>query len=150
MKNNNGTIASEKRGGAGNGTAGALSSKTGRMRMLQWLGILLAFLICVAALTREPTRDILFQADMDSPVSNREIRAMFYFESVDLQRTQEAREQEAAKVPDYYRIDRAKVLRQLDLLKKRIARLRDEREIVSAAIMEGLRASTPDQPVESI
>lgn len=141
---------SEKHTPASNAVAQELASPTGRKRLTQWLTTLLAFVICVAALTREPARDMPLQTDLDGNVSNREIRAMFYFETPDLQKTEETRKQEAAKVPDYFRIDRTVVSQQTHLLKERIARLRGEREAVAAAIIKTLRDSSKDQSVDTI
>ena len=147
MKNNS---KSEKHTSAGSTVAQELTSLSGRKRLTQWLGTLLAFAICVAALTREPARDMPLQADLDGNVSNREIRAMFYFETPDLQKTEDARKQEAAKVPDYFRIDRTAVSQQTQLLKERIARLRGERDTVAESIIQALRASTEEQTVDAI
>ena len=80
-----------------------------------------AFLVCAASLTREPSRDLLVGVDFESPVATREVRAAFYFEAPDLQRTQEARELAMAKVPDYYRVDDEKVTGQLMALRERIS-----------------------------
>ncbi len=133
-----------------NGVSPRKGDKPTTTRLKQWLLTLLAFVVCVAALTREPTRDTPTIADLDNVVSNREIRAMFYFEAVDLQRTQEARDLEMARVPDYYRIDQGKVARQLQLLRLRVNQLREERAIVAPLVVEALRASTPDQSAEEV
>lgn len=127
-----------------------LSGLSGRRRLLQLLGVAAAFVICVAALTREPVRDALLQTSLDGNISTREIRAMFYFETTDLQRTEEARRLEAEKVPNYYRIDRNVVNGQIQILKEHIARLQEERPKVSKAIVEALRNSSPDQTADSI
>ena len=100
------THKSEKRPNVGAAVAQELNSATGRKRLVQWLGVFLAFIICVAALTREPTKDMPLQTELHGNVSTREIRAQFYFETPDLARTAEAKKQEASKVPDYFRIDR--------------------------------------------
>lgn len=143
-------IARADTGNTSNGGAQQGSGRVFRAGLKQWLLTLLAFVICVAALTREPARDMPTMADLDGVVSNREIRAMFYFETVDLQRTQEARDLEMSRVPDYFRVDRVRVARQLQLLRDRIRQLRTEREAVAALIIEALRDSTPDQTVESV
>lgn len=144
------THKSEKRPNVGAAVAQELSSATGRKRIQQWLGVVLAFIICVAALTREPTKDMPLQAELDGNVSSREIRAQFYFETPDLARTAEAKKQEAAKVPDYFRIDRNAVMQQTQLLRERIARLRGERDVISEAIIDALITSTEDQTVDSL
>ncbi len=104
-----------------------------------------AFLLCVAALTREPSPDLLAPADMNAPVSDREIRAAFYFETVDLQRTQEARDAEMAEVPSFYRVDGQAVNRQTRKLREKIGLLRDQREEVRRLVLAALGESTSDQ-----
>ena len=66
--------------------------------------IAVSFLLCVVALTREPEQETISAADLEAPVSSREVRAAFYFESVDQQRTQEARDAAMVKVPDHLRV----------------------------------------------
>lgn len=129
----------------------ALSGAAFGWRHVRQIGLtLIAFIICVAALTREPSMDVISPADFDSPVANREIRAMFYFESTDLQRTQEARDLEMAKVPDYYRINATVVQRQLRLLDERLEKLREEQQQVADAIVQALKESAKEQTPESI
>lgn len=105
----------------------------------------LAFLVCVAALTREPSPDFLVGDDLNAQVANREIRAAFYFETPDLQRTQEARDQEMARVPEYFRVDAEAVNTQLAALRGRIALLREARTRMHGEVTAALRASTPEQ-----
>ncbi len=152
MKNKHETIASDhkKASAPGDSEPGPLMSSTGKDRVLQWFAVIAAFVICVAALTREPARDLPVQADLDGPVSNREIRSMFYFEAIDLARTQEARDQEAARVPDYYRIDNITVSHKLQLLGRHIVQLQDEREAVAEAVIEALHNSTAEQTAEAV
>jgi len=106
-----------------------------------------AFLVCAASLTREPSRDLLVGVDFESPVATREVRAAFYFEAPDLQRTQEARELAMAKVPDYYRVDDEKVTGQLMALRERISRLREARGAVLEAVAPLLASPPADQPL---
>lgn len=117
---------------------------------LQGLFIFCAFLICVAALTREPSRDLISPSDLQGPVAKREIRSTFYFETVDLQRTQEAREQELARTPDFYRVDESVSKNQVNELQKRIINLEVERENVSKQIIKALAESDKDQTVETL
>lgn len=121
-----------------------------RQRLKQAAFTLSLFIVCVAALTREPALDIVTSADFDSPIANREIRAMFYFESIDLARTQEARDIEIAKVPEYYRINQAISQRQANLLREKIEKIKNERPGVSSAIMKALEASVKNQTTESV
>ena len=151
MKNTHEIMTSDHKNVTSNGSKrGPLASSTGKGRILQWLAVIGAFIVCVAALTREPARDMPVQADLDGRISNREIRSMFYFEAEDLHRTQEAREQEAAQVPDYYRIDSVAVSHKLQLLENRIAQLQAERETVAKSIFEALRASAPDLTTDAV
>lgn len=108
------------------------------------------FIVCVAALTREPSLDRVTPADLDSPVANREIRATFYFETIDLESTQQLRDQEIAKVPDYYRINHGVVEQQLRVLRERIERLRGEQPGVSRAVIQALEKSSRNQTPESV
>ena len=108
------------------------------------------FVICVAALTREPSLDKVTPTDLESPVANREIRATFYFETEDLERTQALRDQAIAKVPEYYRINRPIVDRQLGVLMERIEKLQDERPGVSAAVIKALEESQKSQLPETV
>lgn len=112
--------------------------------------VALAFLVCVAALTREPSPDFLVGDDLNAQVANREIRAAFYFETPDLQRTQEARDQETARVPEYFRVDADAVDAQLAALRGRIAALRDARARMHGDVSAALRASAPEQPAWTV
>ncbi|MFA7693210.1 MAG: HDIG domain-containing metalloprotein [Candidatus Hydrogenedentales bacterium] len=119
-------------------------------RLKQLLFVAFLFIVCVAALTREPVIDVVTSADFDRPVANREIRATFYFESVDLARTQEAKDQEIAKVPNYYRINQSIFQQQIALLRGKIEKIEGERLGVSAAILKALEASVKSQPVDAV
>ncbi|NLV40932.1 MAG: HDIG domain-containing protein [Candidatus Hydrogenedentes bacterium] len=104
-----------------------------------------AFLVCVASLTREPSPDLLVGMDLESPIATREVRAAFYYEAPDIQLTQEARELEMAKVPDYYRVDPEKVNAQLLALREKIARLREARGAVLEALPPAAAPPVSDQ-----
>lgn len=122
-----------------------------RWRQLREVAFVFAmFVICVAALTREPSLDRVTPADLESPVANREIRATFYFETVDLEHTQALRDQAIAKVPDYYRVNRPMVDRQLLILTERIEKLRAERPGVSKAVIKALEESYKSQLPEAV
>lgn len=137
---------------ATNGGNGSRPARSGfnRQGFKQAAFALVLFVVCVAALTREPMVDVVTPTDLESPVANREIRAMFYFESVDLARTQEARDLEIAKVPDYYRINQSVLQQQLDLLREKIEKIKNERPGVSAAILKALEASVKNQTTELV
>lgn len=117
----------------------------------QYLIAVIALVVMTLALTREPKRESIIAEDIDtSKISDMEIRADFYFESVDIVATKEARDAAMAKVPFYYGVDREQEQNQLRLLRKQIELVNAERENVSKAVLEALRASTSDQTVESI
>ena len=86
-----------------------------------------AFVICVAALTRELVRDALLQTSLMA-ISPLVTAPCFTLRRLmDSQRTEEVRRLEAEKVPNYYRIDRNVVNGQIQILKEHIARLQEER-----------------------
>ncbi|HPO13619.1 MAG TPA: HDIG domain-containing protein [Candidatus Hydrogenedentes bacterium] len=117
----------------------------------QYLIAVIALVVLTLALTREPKRESIIAEDIDtSKISETEIRADFYFESVDILATKEARDAAMAKVPSYYGVEREQEQNQLRLLRKRIELVNAERENVSKAVLEALYASTSDQTVESI
>ncbi len=107
--------------------------------------IAVSFLLCVVALTREPEQETISAADLEAPVSSREVRAAFYFESVDQQRTQEARDAAMVKVPDHLRVDMGVLNDQARILRERISQIREHRAKVQGAVLTALRESTQDQ-----
>lgn len=107
--------------------------------------IAVSFLLCVVALTREPEQETISPADLEAPVSSREMRAAFYFESVDQLRTQEARDAAMVKVPDHLRVDMGVVNDQTRVLRERISQIREHRAKVQEAVVTALRESTRDQ-----
>ena len=125
---------------SGNGADRAMSRRWVRRGF-----IALSFVLCVVALTREPEQQAVSAADLETPVANREVRAAFYFESVDQSRTQEARETAMAKVPDHLRVDTGVVNDQMRLLRERINQVRELRGKVQDAVPAALRDSTQDQ-----
>jgi len=112
--------------------------------------VLAAFVICVGALTINPVDEPLSPAIFDGTVASDEIRSLFYFDAPDLLKTQEAREQERAKVPDHYRTNTEIVKQQLQLLRERIETLRNEQPNVSRAIIQALKDSTRQQEPGSV
>lgn len=113
--------------------------------------LVLAYALCVAALTREPSFDRALTVDLNAPVADQEIRAAFFFESVDLQRTLEAREAAMAEVPVYYRVDGAVVNEQIRKLRERFALVQQARPDAERRILELLRNSTSgDQETDLI
>ena len=109
----------------------------------QGLLLLGAFLVLMVALTRAPQRNVIGAETIDtSVVAWEEIKAAFYFESVDLKATEEAQSAAMGKVPDYYRVDQDRVRAQLKSLRARVDRVDGCREAVQNAVFEALKAST--------
>lgn len=110
-----------------------------------------AFVALVASMTREPDKRTLSVDDIDTAVLSRdEIRADFYFEAVDLQKTKEARNEAAAKVPDNFRVDTTRVNDQLEKVRALISRISLQRDPLSARLFEALRKSDSTQTPEDI
>lgn len=106
----------------------------------------LGFVVLVAMLTREPARRALPLGDINTDVLSREeLRAEFYFQAVDLQKTKEARNEAVAKVPDNYRVDAARVDDQVARVEARIDRIRGLHGAVSTEVLAALRASDSAQ-----
>ncbi|HEX72032.1 MAG TPA: hypothetical protein ENN65_01815, partial [Candidatus Hydrogenedentes bacterium] len=113
--------------------------------------LIAVLLVMVLALTREPKRDALIAEDIDtSKVADQEIRAAFFFETVDLQATKEARDAAVAKIPDYYRVDRDRVQTALKALRQRIEAVNAHRDTVRVAVLEALRNSNSAQAAEDV
>ncbi len=118
---------------------------------MRWLVALSAMAVLVLALTRPPERPPIIAEDIGtSVVASEEVRALFYFESVDLQATAEAQSAAGEKVPQYYRIDRDQVHNQLGVLQQRLDRVKAQRESLSEGVREALLASTSSQPAEEV
>lgn len=119
---------------------------------LQWLALLAAFVVIVGAILRLPgNKNVEFEDDIDtSVVALEELRAAFYFESVDLAKTNEARTRAVAEVPDYYRADRSRIETASERVDERIVRLRNQRPAVVDVVLGALRASTSDVTVADV
>ncbi|QRN81554.1 MAG: HDIG domain-containing protein [Nocardiopsis sp. BM-2018] len=113
---------------------------------------LAAFAVIVLAITRFPgpeQRTIGYDISLEGP-ARETITATFGFRSVDVKRTQEAREKAAAAVPDTYRVRRERVLAQLQQLLARIEALRAERPAAAERVLAALRESTEADPKERV
>ncbi|MBP9004378.1 MAG: HDIG domain-containing protein [Candidatus Hydrogenedentes bacterium] len=111
-------------------------------RAFRVLSLGIAYLLCVGALTREPSFDRALTVDMNAPVADQEIRAAFFFESVDVERTREARKAAADAVPTHYRVDGALVAEQVRKLRDRLGLVQQARPDVERAVVELFRNST--------
>ncbi len=136
----NGLSSAAEGAGSGNGKGPSATQRWVRRGF-----IAVSFLLCVVALTREPEQETLSSSDFEAPVSSKEVRAGFYFESMDQQRTQEARDAAMAKVPDHLRVDLGVVNDQARVLRESISQLREYRPEVQQAVITALRESTQDQ-----
>ncbi len=112
-----------------------------RRRWLRYGAVVIAAVAMVIAMTREPKRQTLPFDDIKKVVASEDIRASFFFESVDLQKTVEARRDAAAKVPEHHRVDTARVDAQSKLLAERILRVEEQRPRVTEAVRAALGAS---------
>lgn len=110
-----------------------------------------AMVVLVGALSREPQRTELPIDDIEqSVVSRHEIRADFFFESIDLQDTKEARNTAAAKVPDNYRVNPALVEQSLSELDRRIDLVTAEQPAVAEKVLAALAGSTSAEDPQAI
>jgi len=121
----------------------------GKALWLQRGIIAAAALIMIGALSREPQRQDLPIDDVEqSVVSPHEIRAEFFFESIDLLETKDARNAAAAKVPDNYRVNPALVEHALAELDRRVSLVAAQQPAVAAKTLAALEASTSvDDPL---
>lgn len=122
----------------------AQKSKQQAQTRAQWIHrglIAAAFVVMVAAVTkyahRDPIIDVL-ENEIEAPLSSREIRAAFDFETVDLEPTQRAQEEAMAGVPDYYRVDTTRVDDQLASLQAQLDWIRAKRRDVEALLIAEL------------
>jgi len=115
----------------------------------QLLIVALSCLILVAALTREPEPDPIVAEDIDSsPIASKEMKAAFYFQTVDLEATEEARNAAEQQVPDYYNVHR--IDGQVAGLKERFGKLQSHGPAVEQAIRDALRGSTSAESTEEV
>lgn len=121
-----------------------------RWRVQRLLEVL-AVLVIVAALTREPKRPPLLAEDVNRyAVANEEIRAAVSFESKDLEATRLAQEKAIADLPDIYRVDRKPIEDQLSALRERIQMLSEQRGVVQQAVNDALLASKDEDKPEAV
>lgn len=112
-----------------------------------------AFVVLVAAVTAglTPTRDELEQYDPEAEVwSSRTVKADFPFRTVDVEATQAKKEEAAAAVPDYYRIDQGRVAAHLRELDEYIEAVYAQRNEVDKRVREALLESTSAEPVAEV
>lgn len=124
--------------------------KVFRARLSQILFVLLCFALCVGALSRESPRDRISPEDLKTAVAPREIRAMFYFESTDIKKTQEARELEATKVPVHYRINTGTVEERVQQLQFKLEQIREQWGLIPALVTAAWEKAENDQNPEQI
>jgi len=124
-------------------------SATQKRRLV--LSSVLALVLLVAGITREPQRKADIPPDFDtSVVASTEIRAEFSFQTIDLDATKKARDAAAEKVPPYYRIDSASVFRQLQTFQQRVEKIKAERPALTEAIKNALAQRPPTIPPRQV
>ncbi|MBP8130871.1 MAG: HDIG domain-containing protein [Candidatus Hydrogenedentes bacterium] len=123
-----------------------------RERYLRRTALGAALVVIVFAVTRVPEQQPQsLDRNIDKQiVSTERFQAAFFFESVDLEKTEQARAAAAAKVPYTYRVRRDRVREQLARVEERITAIRAHWPGVSARILAGLRASTSAQTPKEV
>lgn len=121
-------------------------------RRLYRLIAVLAFVFVVAMLTpfRTATKQPVHEDISQQGYAKDDITADYYFETVDLAATEEARAAAAARVSPTYRVDREAVRDQLDLVRQRISAFSANRDALSTQIREALLASTSADRKEDV
>lgn len=121
-----------------------------RWRVQRLLEVL-AVVVIVAMLTREPARSPILATDIDaSPVASEEVRAAFYFETEDLEATRLARDKVISDIPDTYRVDSRSVREPLLVVRERVKMLFEQRGVVQQAVHDALLASTEAEKPEAV
>ena len=122
-----------------------------RKRNVQRIFLAMIFCTWVAALTHLPESKIIAFDDVDTSIIPKEdIKSTIYFDSVDVQQTNEAQKQSMASVPDYYQVDRDRVEQQMYLLRERVSRIQEERPRIIEALHQALLESTDEKTPEEI
>jgi phosphate starvation-inducible PhoH-like protein len=121
-----------------------------RWRVQRLLEIL-AVVVIVAALTREPKRPPMLTEDINrTPVATEEIRAAISFETRDIEATRLAQEKAISDLPDIYRVESARVDEQLALVRAHITLLSEQRGAVRQAVCDALMASTEEDKPDAV
>ena len=116
-------------------------------RHIRRLALAASFAFLVVAVTQRlsPTTDTEeYDLDIDS-IPQHTFIAEIGFETEDLQKTREAQEAAAAKVPDVFRVDEAVVQESLTQLQQALDDILAERPAVEKLVREALEAAAPDQ-----
>lgn len=111
-----------------------------------------ALVIITLTVTRMPATDSkLADVNVDKQVvATQRYQAAFFFESVDLQKSEEARAAAAAKVPNTYRVRRDRVRAQLSAAEKTIDAVNALRPKAEEAIGAALHAAAADEDVRNV
>lgn len=121
-----------------------------RWRVQRLLEIL-AVVVIVAALTREPKRPPLLTEDINrTPVATEEIRAAISFETRDIEATRLAQEKAVSDLPDIYRVESARVDEQLALVRAHVTLLSEQRGAVRQAVCDAMMASTEEDKPDAV
>jgi hypothetical protein len=110
---------------------------------IQRLLEILAVVVIVAMMTREPKRPPLVADDIDRvPVASEEIRAALSFESEDIEATRPRPREGHFRSARHLPRQNARVAEQLDVLDTQIKVLSEQRGVVQQAVSDALLAST--------
>ncbi|MCC6699038.1 MAG: HDIG domain-containing protein [Candidatus Hydrogenedentes bacterium] len=110
------------------------------------LVLLVSFAFLVVAITQRLSPSTDTEAyNLEGIIAQDTFIAEIGFKSEDLQKTREAREAAAAKVPDVFRVDEAVIEEKVALLQKAVDAILAERPAVEAAVREALAAAEPEQ-----
>lgn len=114
-----------------------------RMRTLV-LGLCFVFLVVGVTKRLRPTAETE-EYNLDGVIAQDTFIAEIGFKSEDLEKTREAREAAAAKVPDIFRVNEDVVEVQVELLGEAADAILEQRPAAEKAIREALAAAPPDQ-----
>jgi len=122
-------------------------AETGRERRVRLVVLGLCFVFLVVGVTKRlsPTTETE-EYNLDGVIAQDTFIAEIGFKSEDLQKTREAREAAAAKVPDVFRVDASVVESQLEKLDETADAILAETPAVEEVVRKALAAAEPGQP----
>ena len=122
-------------------------AETGRERRVRLAVLGLCFLFLVVGVTKRLSpRTETEEYNLDGVIAPDTFIAEIGFKSEDLQKTREAREAAAAKVPDVFRVGEAVVESQLEKLDEMADAILAERPAVEEAVRKALATAESNQP----
>lgn len=128
-----------------------LQAQQRRQQWMRWLVALGAFVVLVAAVTKDYTPKSAAKYGVETEgFATETIKAEFRFSAPDLAATREAEELAVAKVPDAFNVNDARVNQQLALFDRRVEALRNAQPRIDQAIRAALLASGPDRSRQAV